>query len=419
MSVDEFIASLSHPEWLARGPFGTVAGQYVDHLHGQRYSQLTIRHYVGALAHFSYWTTIEQLGMSDVHRATITRFLCVHLPACACPKPCFHGLHEIRAALGHLLVLLHKQGLVQTSLPVMTPITVETEQFGHYLADARGLAASTCAYRLRVVRLFLDAHFGADPVDLGCISPQQVDDWIMGVAKRYRLASLGVVRSSLRSYFRYRALHGDAIERLSAAVPVLANWSESKLLEVMTDEQLERFLQSFDLSRATGLRDYAMARCLSDLGLRGQEVTQLDLANVDWHAGTLTICKTKGHRVRVLPLPVVTGAAIADYLRKGRPKTCNRRLFVRHVAPFDKPLSRLTVGNAMNQAFARSGLGSQFGGTHVLRRTLATRLQRSGSSIKAIADVLGHQELQTAKRYAKVDIDRLRKIALPWPGRQS
>ena len=67
-----------------------------------------------------------------------------------------------------------------------------------------------------------------------------------------------------------------------------------------------------------------MARCLSDLGLRGQEVTQLTLDDIDWRAGTLTLRKTKGQRVRVLPLPVTTGTAIAEYLRKGRPKTCNR-----------------------------------------------------------------------------------------------
>ena len=72
----------------------------------------------------------------------------------------------------------------------------------------------------------------------------------------------------------------------------------------------------------------------------------------------------------------------------------------------------------MNRAFARSGLGGEFSGTHVLRRTLATRLQRGGSSLKAIADVLGHRELQTTTRYAQVDFERLRRIALPWVGRQ-
>ena len=268
------------------------------------------------------------------------------------------------------------------------------------------------------MRLFLDAHFGVHRIDLSLLSPQCVDDWIIGLTQRYRPGSLGVIRASLQSYFRYRALRGNPTESLSAALPVLARCDEAKLIKTMTGAQLERFLRSFDLTQPTGLRDFAMARCLSDLGLRGQEVTQLTLDDIDWRAGTLTLRKTKGQRVRVLPLPVTTGTAIAKYLRNGRPKTCNRRLFVRHVAPFDELLGRHAAANAMNRAFTRSGLGSQFNGTHVLRRTLATRLQRCGSSLKAIADLLGHRELRTTTRYAQVDFERLRRIALPWAGRQ-
>lgn len=205
---------------------------------------------------------------------------------------------------------------------------------------------------------------------------------------------------------------------LCAALPVLACRGEAKLIKTLTDAQLERVLQSFDLSCPTGLRDSAMVRCLGDLGLRGQEVTQLTLDDVDWRAGTVTVRKTKGQRVRVLPLPVTTGKAIAQYLSQGRPKTADRRLFVRHVAPVDRPLGRAAAARAINGAFARSGLVSLFSGTHVLRRTLATRLQRCDTSLKAIADVLGHLELQTTTRYAKIDFERLRRIAPPWAGRQ-
>jgi site-specific recombinase XerD len=269
------------------------------------------------------------------------------------------------------------------------------------------------------VREFLEDQFGGDSIDLARLSPRCVDDWIAGLTTRYQPSSLGVIRTSLQSYLRYRALRGDSTAALSAALPVLACRGEAKLIVTLTDAQLARVLESFDLSCPMGLRDRAMARCLGDLGLRGQEVTQLTLDDVDWRAGTVTMRKTKGQRVRVLPLPVTTGAALAEYLRKGRPKTCIRRLFVRHVAPVDRPLGRAAAARAINGAFARSGLVSLFSGTHVLRRTLATRLQRCGSSLKFIADVLGHRELQTTTRYAKVDFERLRRIALPWAGRQS
>lgn len=418
MVIDQFLGSLSHPDWLASPPLDSIARSYIESLQREHYAELTIRHYLSALSHFNYWAKAKPLVVSHLSETAMAEFIGLHLPTCACPSPCFRGRREMGAALRCLLRLLQQERLVEAQPPLATPVSQELFQFQQYLTDLCGLAVSTCSYRLRVVRLFLDAHFGSDPIDLTCLSPQQVDDWIIGLTPRYQPSSLGVIRASLQSYFRYRALRGDSTRSLSAALPVLARYEEAKLLQTMTGAQLERFLRSFDRTQPTGLRDFAMARCLSDLGLRGQEVIQLALDDVDWRAGTLTLRRTKGQRVRVLPLPVTTGAAIAEYLRQGRPQTCNRRLFVRHVAPWDAPLGRHAAANAMDRAFARSGLGGEFSGTHVLRRTLATRLQRGGSSLKTIADVLGHRELQTTTRYAQVDFERLRRIALPWVGRQ-
>jgi site-specific recombinase XerD len=70
----------------------------------------------------------------------------------------------------------------------------------------------------------------------------------------------------------------------------------------------------------------------------------------------------------------------------------------------------------MNRGFARCGLSDQFCNTHVLRRTMATQLQRAGISVKEIADVLRHKSLDTAYSYARVDVAQLRSIAQLWPG---
>tara|TARA_R110000823_G_scaffold265874_2_gene385751 strand:- start:1829 stop:2206 length:378 start_codon:yes stop_codon:yes gene_type:complete len=125
------------------------------------------------------------------------------------------------------------------------------------------------------------------------------------------------------------------------------------------------------------LRDYSIARFLLDLGLRGHEVAYLTLDSINWRRAMLTICDTKSKCVQQLPLPATTGEAVAQYLQQGRPQTTSRRLFVRHRAPFDKPLSVAAIRNSMNRAFVRCGLRDRFCNTHVLRRTMATRLQRS------------------------------------------
>ncbi len=168
-----------------------------------------------------------------------------------------------------------------------------------------------------------------------------------------------------------------------------------------------------------GLRDYAIARCLLDLGLRGDETAYLTLDAVDWGNGIVTLHRTKSQREQHLPLPVQTGEALARYLREGRPQTDSRALFIRHRAPFGVPLSVAAIRNAMTRAFARCGLADRFCSTHVLRRSMATRLQRKGVSIKEIADVLRHRDVNTARVYARVDLERLRTVALPWPASAS
>jgi site-specific recombinase XerD len=155
---------------------------------------------------------------------------------------------------------------------------------------------------------------------------------------------------------------------------------------------------------------------LIDLGLRSCEVAALRLEDIDWNNGTLTIRMGKVQRADVLPLPSITGQAIAEYLHKARPVTESRAVFVRHRAPLDLPVDSSVVRSIVRQAAARSGLASRLHGPHRLRHSTATRMLRGGATLKEIADVLRHRSLDTTAIYAKVDLLRLSAIAQPWPG---
>src|SRR3546814_16124797 len=100
-----------------------------------------------------------------------------------------------------------------------------------------------------------------------------------------------------------------------------------------------------------------MVRCLTDLGLRCSEVVQLRLDDVDWRQGTIRIARTKSHHVDVLPLPAATGRAIAGYLQHERPATTSRAIFVRHVAPYDRPIQKGGARRAVLSAYPRSEEG--------------------------------------------------------------
>ena len=158
-----------------------------------------------------------------------------------------------------------------------------------------------------------------------------------------------------------------------------------------------------------------MARCLIDLGLRAQDVVRLHLEDIDWQNGTIRLAANKARRTDVLPLPMETGRAIAAYLKTERPKTSNRAVFVRHVAPYDEPIGPSTVRQIIIAAFRRCGWSHCH--VHILRHSTASRLLAAGTPLKEIADILRHRSLDTTAIYTKVDTNRLAAVALPWPGR--
>lgn len=410
---EKLLASLARRDWLINGPLTSIVSSYVNSLRAERYTERTVGVYMRCLAHFAYWARSEEIDLPHIDAALVERFLRRHLPVCDCPAPRKRSIKDMRAALRHLLDMLPPRCV---ALIADDPVTADLERFRKYLSETCGIAPSTCACRINRVGEFLRQHRTGAPDMVDLVSAADIDRFLTELAARWKPASLRVFCTDLRSYFRFRALMGDAVQVQMAAFSRIAQWRRASLPKALSDTQLDTFLKAFDRSDATGQRDYAIARCLVDLGLRGQEVANLALEAIDWRRGVLTISSNKSKRVQQLPLPATTGEAIANYLRHGRPQTTNRALFARHVAPFDKPLSVAAIRNTMTRAFARCGLNDRFCNTHVLRHTTATRLQKSGASLKEIADLMRHRSLDTTILYAKVDVDALRAVALPWAG---
>jgi integrase/recombinase XerD len=412
------LKGLFRREWIFDSPLREVSFAFEDYLRERQYREGTIHFYLAALAHFAYWMKASRFELSDIDDVLCNRFLKLHLPECVCPSPRQRQSANIQAALTHLRLILREQGLSPVVLN-SSPVTDELDQFHHYLTFTCGLAANTCVYCLKIVRSFIQRRFGARQINLALVTVADIDDFFLEYASRWQAASLSVVRTSLKLYFRYRLLQGDKIgESLISMLPIIANWKRTSLPKSLTEEQVGVFLAAFNLSDLSGIRDYAIARCLLDLGLRGNEVAQLRLDSIDWREGTLTIAGAKGRCVKQLPLPWQTGASIVRYLKMARPASKSRSLFLRRTGSIEKPLTVDGIRNAMRRAFVRCGLGDRFCNTHVLRHTCATRLQRSGASLKEIADVLRHRSLDSTTTYARTDVKSLGAMALPWPGRQ-
>ena len=155
-----------------------------------------------------------------------------------------------------------------------------------------------------------------------------------------------------------------------------------------------------------------MLLLMARLGLRAGEVAALRLDDLDWHQGEVLV-RGKGRHYERLPLPEDVGAALAAYLRHSRPASANRRVFLRVIAPAGA-LTAQAVNAVVRDACRRAGVPRV--GPHSLRHTAATEMLRARCSLGEIAQVLRHRQLQSTAIYARVNIDSLRELALPWPG---
>jgi site-specific recombinase XerD len=410
----------TYQTWLERSVVSSHINTYTSYLSEHGYSRNTIGFYLHSVAHFSHWLTKKKIGLDGINEALVRRFITVHLPACACHGRCGHQIETTRAALGHLLRDLRSKGCIPPRVgSVPRPVQEELDRFDIYLARVCGLASTTRLNRLHYASKFLPSVFRNDPIDVTRLKPRDIQQFVIRHGEGCTRGSIQVICSCLRSYLRFRAIEGDRTEALIAAIPRIPNWRLASLPKALTDQELKQFLEAFDRTTSGGQRDYAMARCLVDLGLRPAEVAHLQLENFDWREGTLQVIGTKGRRAGILPLPVETGRAIVQYLRSGRPECASRSLFVRHLAPRDRPLTPGIVRWTMRCAYERSGLSKSWSGTYMLRHSIACRLINAGSSLKDIADVLRHRSLDTTTIYTKVHLKSLSTVALPWPGRTS
>jgi integrase/recombinase XerD len=218
--------------------------------------------------------------------------------------------------------------------------------------------------------------------------------------------------TSLRAFLRFAHATGKTTVPLAGAVPSVASWKGSELPRGLKAAEIKRLLDGCDRGTAIGLRDYAILSLLARLGLRGAEAAGLQLGDIDWRAGEVTVTG-KGSRSERLPLPAPAGEAVAAWLERGRPECESRAVFVTMRRPC-RQVTPSAVRAVMGYACDRAGMERR--GSHRFRHALATGMLRAGASLPEVGQVLRHRSMLSTSVYAKVDQDALRPLARPWPG---
>jgi integrase/recombinase XerD len=283
------------------------------------------------------------------------------------------------------------------------------DRYRRYLLDERGLARKTVVTRERTATLFLAEHAGRELHDLDA---GDVSRFVTRQCRHMTVRSAERLINGMRSFLRFALVDGLITAPLANAVPSVARWSGAGLPRGLARGQVAALLASCDRRRAIGRRDYAIVLLLARLGLRAAEVASLRFDDIYWRAGEIVV-RGKGRTEERLPLPSDVGAAVAAYLRRGRPQRPEREVFLRVCAPL-RGLAPEGVSEVVRAASERAGLGSF--GAHRLRHTAGTEMLRAGASLAEVAQVLRHRSVATTAIYAKVDHLALRELAVPWPG---
>ncbi len=223
----------------------------------------------------------------------------------------------------------------------------------------------------------------------------------------------------MRSFLRYLHWANLNAQNLAQFVPRTPCRRQVHVTPRLSWKNVRRAIDAIEPTTPSGIRDRAVMLVLATTGVRNKELRQLELEDIRWRAGELVLRHTKGHRDRVVPLLEEAGAALAEYVLHARPPTADRRIFLSLVAPIRAFTNSSSVSRIVRTRLQRAGVPIQRGGAHLLRHSLATRLVEARCPVKEVADLLGHQHIDTTSFYVKVAVPQLGDVALPFPGGES
>ena len=391
------------------GPVHQHIESFSEHLIALGYAPATLRQQVQLVKAFDRWLLRHHVGVGDLDQRAIGAFL--HVPRSR------RRVRRGRATLDRLLHHLRSKGVVASPPPVTDPSlrAALEHHYQQYLRAERGLCPTTIDNYLAFCREFLTEQVGDAESSVGTLCAADVSAFVRRHAHARGPARAKLMVTALRALFRFLFQRGEIAVDLSAAVPAVPDWRLATIPKTIAPGDVERLLRACDLKTATGRRDRAVLLLLARLGLRAGEVVALELDDIDWRAGEITIRGKKGLRHDRFPLPADVGSALATYLRRDRPESAGRRVFFCRRAPRRAFANRGAVTTIVRRAVARAGLDAPVRGAHLLRHSLATRMLRHGASLSEIGQVLRHRAASSTEIYAKVDLESLRSVAQPWP----
>jgi integrase/recombinase XerD len=305
---------------------------------------------------------------------------------------------------------LNFHGMLIFPPELLPPFHSLLKQFLQAMQVERGLRPSTLLGYGSRAWYFLK-WFGERSSELSQVRAADIDEFLdTKRAVGWGARSLASQCQAMRTFFAYAESQGWCMVgiRRSIKSPRIPKYEEAP--KGPPWKEIRRLLRSTQGEKPSDIRAHSILLLCSIYGLRASEIVHLTLDDIDWRSETLTVRRAKRGRTQQFPLQYEVGEALIQYLQKARPHCSCRNLFVTRSTPH-RPIRATAFWPIVGKRMKNLRIESAHFGPHALRHACATQLLKKGSSLRDIADFLGHRDTKCVSIYAKYDTRSLRALA--------
>ena len=306
-------------------------------------------------------------------------------------------------------------------IPIWKPLPTKTApprivaEYFAYVRNQRGLARSGLDRDVKELTSFF-GFLKSRRCHWRRVRLLDIDQYLFQKTGRYAPATIGRSAYTLRSWLRFLHATGRVSHDLSLTVVSPARRPLYQPPRALPWPLVKKMLRTIDPTTTLGRRDRAQFLLMSAYGLGAAEVLQLRLEDIDWTGRRLLIVRRKTKVPIDLPLLSDVARALADYIRRGRPKpTQSRCVFLSQRMPYRSFDSSGVLRHRVRELARRAGIKAPILGTHLFRHSHATRHVILGTAMKTLGDILGHADSETTSIYTRAAVQHLRRLALPVP----
>jgi integrase/recombinase XerD len=253
----------------------------------------------------------------------------------------------------------------------------------------------------------LNVYLGEHAIGLCNLKVDDLDNFLALHTRLYTAKVRRNKRYYLQGFLRYlyyeRKILKKDLDPLLVGPPIFAQAKPPKFLR---PHEVQRLFDNSCPTTPWELRAYAMLWLAYTLGARSKEISLLKLDDISFRTREVRLCDRKNTQPLTLPLPEDAVKAMAAYIVGARPKSEHRTLFLSLHAPYG-PLCSAQVARNITKLFRRAHVP---GSAYWLRHTYAQNLLERGASIFEIKEMLGHENIQSAQNYLRVNIKLMREV---------